>query len=169
MHDIKAFLNGEFSLGEGWTIATGTDPIPDTPPQIKYHFDTDPLKIGTLTEDGLMDWKDRGKLPQVKEGDLLAEKIPGPKGKEGMDVYGKKIPIPKAAGATVQMRERRPAVRGRHAGSRHAYPASPNYPSAAKFRSCRPFTSKAIFPWKPDMWNLTDISKWPAPLKKDTG
>ncbi|MBC2713045.1 MAG: DUF342 domain-containing protein [Desulfosarcina sp.] len=92
---IKAFLNGEFSVGEQWTIATGTDPIPDTPPEMIYHFDTDPLKIGRLTEDGLMDWKDRGELPQVKEGDLLAENIPGPKGKEGMDVYGKKIPIPK--------------------------------------------------------------------------
>jgi uncharacterized protein (DUF342 family) len=92
---IKAFLHGDISLGERWTIASGTDPIPDTPPQKKYHFDTDPLKIGTLTEDGLMDWKERGELPQVKEGDLLAEKIPGPKGKEGMDVYGKKIPIPK--------------------------------------------------------------------------
>ncbi len=92
---IKAFLRGDVGLGERWTIASGTDPIPDTPPQIKYHFDTDPLKIGTLTEDGLMDWKERGVLPQVKEGDLLAEKIPGPKGKEGMDVYGKKIPIPK--------------------------------------------------------------------------
>ncbi|MCB2144881.1 MAG: FapA family protein [Deltaproteobacteria bacterium] len=92
---IKAFLNGDTSAGERWTIATGTDPIPDTPPQITYHFDTDPLKIGTLTEEGLMDWKERGQLPQVKEGDLLAEKIPGPKGKEGMDIYGKKIPVPK--------------------------------------------------------------------------
>ncbi|BBO68806.1 hypothetical protein DSCA_27360 [Desulfosarcina alkanivorans] len=93
---IEAFLRGEFSVGEGWTIATGTEPVPDAPPQIVYHFDTDPLKIGTMTEDGLMDWKDRGRLPQVKEGDLLAEKNPGPKGKEGMDVYGKKIPIPKS-------------------------------------------------------------------------
>ena len=90
---IEAFLQGKF--GERWTIATGTQPIPDSPPQINYFFDTDPLKIGTLTETGLMDWKDRGQLPQVKEGDLLAEKIPGAKGKEGMDVYGKKIPIPK--------------------------------------------------------------------------
>jgi hypothetical protein len=93
---IKGFLEGKFCVGKEWTIATGTEPIPDTPPQIVYHFDTDPLKIGTLTEDGLMDWKDRGLLPQVTEGDLLAEKIPGPKGKEGMDVYGKKIPIPKS-------------------------------------------------------------------------
>lgn len=93
---IEAFLKGEFGVGEGWIIAKGTAPVPDAPPEIQYHFDTDPLKIGTLTEDGLMDWKDRGTLPQVKEGDLLAEKIPGPPGKEGMDVYGKKIPIPKA-------------------------------------------------------------------------
>ena len=92
---IKAFLNGEFSVGEQWTIASGTKPIPDTPPHTNYHFDTDPIKIGTLTEDGLMDWKDRGQLPQVKEGDLLAEKIPGPKGEAGIDVYGKTIPIPK--------------------------------------------------------------------------
>ena len=93
---IEAFLKGEFSKGEGWTIARGTDPIPESPPEIQYHFDTDPLKVGTLTEDGLMDWKERGELPQVGEGDLLAKKIPGPPGKEGMDVYGKKIPIPKA-------------------------------------------------------------------------
>ena len=92
---ITAFLEGEVANGQAWTIATGTEPIPDTPPEIRYHFDTNPMKIGTLTEDGRMDWKDRGKLPQVKEGALLAEKIPGPKGKEGMDVFGKKIPIPK--------------------------------------------------------------------------
>jgi len=93
---IEAFLKGEFGEGQGWTIAKGTAPVPDAPPEIRYHFDTDPLKVGTMTEDGLMDWKNRGSLPQVKEGDLLAEKITGPPGKEGMDVYGKKIPIPKA-------------------------------------------------------------------------
>ncbi len=92
---IKAFLNGEFCIGEPWVIATGTEPVPEPPPQILYHFDTDPIKAGTLMEDGLMDWKERGRLPQVKEGELLAEKIPGSKGKEGMDVYGNVIPIPK--------------------------------------------------------------------------
>jgi hypothetical protein len=93
---IQSFLDGEFGYNSPWPVATGTEPIPDAPSQIKYHFDTDPLKIGTLTEDGLMDWKDRGQLPQVEAGDLLAEKMPGPKGREGMDVYGKKIPIPKS-------------------------------------------------------------------------
>jgi uncharacterized protein len=94
-NEIKGFLEGKFCVGREWTIASGTEPVPDAPAEFVYHFDTDPLKIGTLTEEGLMDWKNRGTLPQVKEGDLLAEKIPGPEGKEGMDVYGKKIPIPK--------------------------------------------------------------------------
>jgi uncharacterized protein (DUF342 family) len=92
---IQSFLDGECGYNTPWPVAIGTEPIPDAPSQIKYYFDTDPLKIGTLTEDGLMDWKDRGQLPQVEAGDLLAEKIPGPKGREGMDVYGKKIPVPK--------------------------------------------------------------------------
>ncbi len=93
---IKAYLEGKFKVGEPWIIAAGTEPIPDTPAEIRYHFDTDPLKIGTLTEEGRMDWKDRGQLPQVREGALLAEMIPGPPGKEGMDIFGKKIPVPKA-------------------------------------------------------------------------
>ncbi len=93
---IRDFLNADFCVGEPWTIATGTAPTPDAPGEIVYHFDKDPMKIGTVTEDGLMDWKDRGALPQVKAGDLLAEIIPGPTGKEGMDVYGKKIPTPKS-------------------------------------------------------------------------
>jgi uncharacterized protein len=92
---IRSFLEGKYGYNTPWPVAVGTEPIPDAPSQIKFHFDTDPLKIGTLTEDGLMDWKDRGQLPQVEAGDLLAEKIPGPEGREGMDVYGKKIPIPK--------------------------------------------------------------------------
>jgi uncharacterized protein (DUF342 family) len=92
---IKAYLNGEFNVGEPWEVASGTRPIPPSPPAIRYHFDTDPCKVGTLKNDGLMDWKDRGKLPQVKEGDLLAELLPGFAGKEGMDVHGKTVPNPK--------------------------------------------------------------------------
>lgn len=36
---IKAFLNGDFSVGKRWTIATGTDAIPDSPPQINVEGD----------------------------------------------------------------------------------------------------------------------------------
>ena len=77
---------------EPWTIARGTLPIPAEKDKIVYHFETDPLKIGTLLETGFMDYKDRGKIPQVTEGTLLAEKILGRKGKPGIDIFGEPIP-----------------------------------------------------------------------------
>lgn len=75
-----------------WTIAKGTLPIPSEKDKIVYHFETDPLKIGTLLETGFMDYKDRGKIPQVKEGTLVAEKILGKKGKPGIDIFGEPVP-----------------------------------------------------------------------------
>ena len=96
---IQAFLDGKDGVGEEWVVASGTAPILEVPARIVYHFETDPLKIGTITEEGQMeriDWKERGELPQVKENDLLAELIPGTEGKEGIDVYGKTIPVPQA-------------------------------------------------------------------------
>ncbi len=93
---IDAFLAGEFGVAEQWQIATGLPPVPDQPPEIRCLFDTDPMKVGTLSEDGRMDWKERGEIPQVKEGDRIAEKIPGVKGEAGMDVFGSKVPPPKA-------------------------------------------------------------------------
>ncbi len=73
--------------------ASGVEPDPGEPDQIKYFFDTNPLSIGTLTEDGTMDWKNRGKIVQVDADTLLAEIIPGKKGSPGTDVYGKEIPV----------------------------------------------------------------------------
>lgn len=93
---IKAFLAGELAEGEQWKIAAGKPPVPDQPPEIRYLFDIDPMKVGTLSEDGCMDWKDRGQIPQVKEGDQLALKIPGKKGEAGRDVMGREVPPPKA-------------------------------------------------------------------------
>ncbi len=76
-------------------VARGKEPVPGDPPEIVYHFDTDPLRIGTLKQDGTMDWKDRGSLPQVKPGDLLAEKITSDPGKAGTDILGRPVPPPR--------------------------------------------------------------------------
>ncbi len=96
---IQAFLDGRDAVGEAWIVATGIAPVPEVPAEIVYHFETDPLKVGTVSQEGQqerIDWKERGQLPQVKENELLAELIPGAEGKEGKDVYGKTIPIPHA-------------------------------------------------------------------------
>ncbi len=79
-----------------WTIAQGKSPVPDEKAKLVYHFETDPLKIGTLKETGFMDYKDRGQIPQVKAGTRVAEKILGKKGSPGIDIFGQPVHQPKA-------------------------------------------------------------------------
>jgi uncharacterized protein len=73
--------------GAELVVAKGTLPKQGQPDQLLCHFDTDPHRIGTLLEDGTMDWKDRGEIPQASEGDLLAEIKAGKPGKTGVDVH----------------------------------------------------------------------------------
>jgi uncharacterized protein (DUF342 family) len=63
--------------------------------QMIYYFDTNPMRIGTLLEDGSMDWKNRGEIPQVRTGELLAEKVGGDPGRPGMNVLGQEIAPPR--------------------------------------------------------------------------
>jgi len=76
-------------------IAEGKAPEPARDAKVKYHFDTDPSKIGTVKNGGIIDFKERGEIPQVKKGDVIAEKIPGMDGTPGIDVFGNPIPAPK--------------------------------------------------------------------------
>ena len=80
---------------EPFQVACGVAPQEGTPAKILYHFDTDPMRIGTLKEDGSMDWKDRGNIPEVKAGDLLVEKVGGVPGKSGISVFGKELSPPR--------------------------------------------------------------------------
>lgn len=80
---------------EPFIVAKGEAPVPGIPPEIIYHFETDPLKIGTLKKDGTMDWKDRGDIPYAKVDDMLAEKTEGVPGKPGTSVLGKELPPPR--------------------------------------------------------------------------
>lgn len=59
-----------------------------------FRFEPDPLRIGTVRENGTTDWKDRGELAQAKKGDLLAEIIPATEGVPEMDVFGAAIAPP---------------------------------------------------------------------------
>jgi uncharacterized protein len=76
-------------------VAEGLAPIPGRPPEVIYHFDIDPLRIGTMKSDGTMDWKNRGEIPQVNAGDVLVEKTEGDPGRPGMSVCGKEMLPPR--------------------------------------------------------------------------
>ncbi len=85
---IQDFLESGTAYKKPLIIAKGKTSSPGQPPRVIYHFDVDPLGIGTAREDGTIDWKDRGRLPVVKTGELLAEKIPGKVGTPGTDIFG---------------------------------------------------------------------------------
>jgi len=85
---IAEYLASKPSKDKLWQIVQGKAPDPGRPPEIKYHFDTDPVKTATIDEDGNIDYKNRGEIPYVTVDDLLAEIISGEEGKPGKDIYG---------------------------------------------------------------------------------
>ncbi|MGA8180954.1 MAG: flagellar assembly protein A, partial [Desulfobacterales bacterium] len=91
--NILDYLENKEGRDTPLTVAEGKLPEPGVDASIKYCFDTDPLKIGTVKNGGSIDFKDRGNIPQVKKGDLLAEKIPAVEGTAGHDVYGRYLAV----------------------------------------------------------------------------
>ena len=92
---ITEYLKNRPIQKKPWKIAEGKAPEPARDAQVKYYFDTDPSKIGTVKKGGIIDFKERGEVPQVRKGDLIAEKIPGMDETPGTDVFGNPIPAPK--------------------------------------------------------------------------
>jgi uncharacterized protein (DUF342 family) len=88
---ITQYLEQNQISKEPCLIAEGVPPGPGEPDKITYFFDTNPMRIGTVDEDGNIDWKDRGQIPQVEAGDLLAEIKPGREGNFGVDIFGRNI------------------------------------------------------------------------------
>ncbi|MBF0220411.1 MAG: DUF342 domain-containing protein [Gammaproteobacteria bacterium] len=77
-----------------WVVAQGRPPEPGQDANITYHFNTDPLEIGRVLEDGIIDFRERGEIPILPEETLLAELNPPIEGKSGIDVYGNTVPPP---------------------------------------------------------------------------
>ena len=94
--DLTNLMHSPGPKEEGWLIAEGTPPRSGEDAKIIYHFDPEAHKVGTVRESGIIDFKDKGEIQQVKEGDLLAEKVPLVKEVPGKDVFGQLIPVDKA-------------------------------------------------------------------------
>ena len=86
--EIEKKLEEALKENTSFQIAAGHPPEPGEPDQITYHFDTNPFRVGTVTEDGLMDWKERGEYPHVEKDTLLATLTPGKKSVPGKDIFG---------------------------------------------------------------------------------
>ena len=106
---IKTFLKKKLLHNRPWLIAEGKPPEEPTDGEVSYLFDIDPLKRPVVPDEGeskeRVDFKDRGEMPYVKAGDLVAERKPGLPGVQGMDVYGTQIKTRKAKQATLRVGE----------------------------------------------------------------
>lgn len=91
---ILAYMESGALEGKPLTIAQGTPPKPGRDAVIKYYVETGDKKEKVALM-GAIDYRDRGQLPHVNKGDLLAKKIPAVPGEPGTNVYGQNLLPPK--------------------------------------------------------------------------
>ncbi len=95
-HEIESWLFRAIPGDEPFVVAKAREPKYPKNADICYYFPTRFLHAGKVNEDGSIDFKDRGEIPYIKDGALLATKIHPEPGAYGIDVFGKKIPVEEA-------------------------------------------------------------------------
>jgi hypothetical protein len=88
---IEVWITKSFT--EQIVIAQGEAPVFGRDGRIKFHFQTDFTHPGKISEDGSIDFRDRGDIPHVSAGDLLAQKTLPQEGRPGISVFGTPIPV----------------------------------------------------------------------------
>jgi len=88
---IAEHLRGHLGAGEKWIVAETLRTQPKIDGKIEYFFNTHDRSPGIFKEDGTIDFKDRGDIPFVKEGELLAKKILWEQVPAGPNVLGEHI------------------------------------------------------------------------------
>lgn len=82
-----------FKKQKRFKVASGIKPKIGKNASIKYYFETNYQRPGTITDEGLIDFRNRGEVPFVKKGDLIAEKNPLVEGHNGRDIKGYEIQV----------------------------------------------------------------------------
>jgi len=88
--ELAEFID-DFPQDSYFTVAKGSPAVDSKETQFTYSFDHDYLKAGSVDQNGTIDFKERGIIPEVKEGTLLARKIPMQQGKNGTNIFGENI------------------------------------------------------------------------------
>lgn len=85
------------NCAKGWfDIAVGDPPVDGTDAVIECRVNLEHSSIPEPGEDGTIDFRDRGILPEVVEGTPIYVKLPGREAKDGIDLAGNVIPARKA-------------------------------------------------------------------------
>lgn len=92
---IQGILKYDSVRKKPFMVAEGRAPKPGRDASVKYFFELECPKTGHIKQNGRVDFRDKGKIPHVREGDLLAEKTSLVPGESGMDVFKRLIPAVK--------------------------------------------------------------------------
>nr|WP_319397100.1 FapA family protein [uncultured Desulfobacter sp.] len=99
---VERFIKSSGFKTNPFRVARGTDPIRGKDARIEYFFETDYLKAGGIDEDGNIDFKDRGPIPWLKKGRLLAKKFPLTESREGKNIFKESLYVPTPADAALK-------------------------------------------------------------------
>lgn len=88
---LQRIAAGNLAAGETIRVAEGQPPTPGRDAAIEYLFELHPLSAGREAEDATIDFRDRGDLPEVAVGTVLARRQPPEEGAPGYDVGGRPI------------------------------------------------------------------------------
>jgi len=90
--EIEEWLDNEKE--ETIIIAKGDQPVESHNGRVEYLFQTAYTNPGKIHRDGSIDFRDRGDVPYVEKGNLLAKKTAPVRGSAGIDIYGNEISVP---------------------------------------------------------------------------
>ena len=93
---LEGFIRSSGFKTKLFRVAKGISPIQGKDARVDFFFNIDYLKAGGLTHDGAIDFKDRGEIPHVEQGTVLAEKIPMVESRSGYTIYGDEIQMERA-------------------------------------------------------------------------
>ncbi len=88
---LNGFIRSSGFKTQSFRVAQGTKLIQGQDAKLEFFFNTDYLKAGGLDSDGNIDFKQRGEIPLVDKGTVLAEKTPMVKSRCGQNIYGEEV------------------------------------------------------------------------------
>ena len=93
IQDIESWINSVHPGDEPFKIATGELPVQGQDGVVTYMFETNYTNPGKIMPDGRIDFRDRGAIPFVHKGDLVAKKRLPEHGSPGKNIIGGQIMV----------------------------------------------------------------------------
>ncbi len=88
---MNGFIQSSGFKTKAFRVAKGIRPIQGKDAKVEFFFNIDYLGAGGLDADGNIDFKQRGNVPHVQAGTVLAEKTPMVESRQGHNIFGNEI------------------------------------------------------------------------------